>query len=118
MAAGKYDLQILQGKLFDKTFTWKIGTPVDLTGYTAKLRIYTRQTANLLTLSTTLDGSGNGIILGGIAGTVRVLIKTAKTATLTNFTKAAYELQLTRLDGEDLPFLAGHVYVTKEYIDP
>jgi hypothetical protein len=117
MASGNYDLQILQGKLFDKTFTWKIdGTPVDLTGYSAKLRIYNSAGTALLNLSTTLDGSGNGIILGS-DGTVRLVIKTAKTATLT-FTKAKYELQLTRPDAEDLPFLAGNVYVTKEYIDP
>ena len=36
----------------------------------------------LLLLTTTLDGSGNGIVLGGSAGTVEVVMKTAKTASL------------------------------------
>jgi hypothetical protein len=119
MAARKYDLQILRGKLFDTRFTDKIdGTPVDYTGYTAKLRIYNAANANLLTLTNTLDGSGNGIILGGDEGTIRVVIKTAKTATLTTFTRAKYQLQLTRPDDEDVLFLEGNVQVHKEDIDP
>jgi len=118
MSSGRYNLQIGQGKLYDKTFTWKINNvAVNLTGYSARLRFYTTAAPNILTLTTTLDGSGNGIILGGSAGTVRLVIKTAKTATFT-FTKASYELQLTRPDGEDVPFLVGGAYLTKEYIDP
>src|SRR6478609_8717855 len=111
MSSGKYNLQINQGKLYDKTLTWSInGTPVNLTGYSAKLRLYTSSQPNILTLTTTLDGAGNGIILGGSAGTVRIVIKTAKTTTLT-FSKASYELELTQPDGEDVPFLIGGAYL-------
>ena|SRR6478752_1316452 len=118
MSAGRYNLQIGQGKLYDKTFTWKINDAlVNLTGYSAKLRLYTSSQPNILTLTTTLDGLGNGIILGGSAGTVRIVIKTAKTTTF-SFSKASYELELTQPDGEDVPFLIGGAYVTKEYIDP
>lgn len=118
MTAGKYNLQILQGKLFDKTFTWTISsTPVNLTGYSAKLEIIDRDTsAPVIELSTALDDAGNGIILGGSAGTVEVVIKTAKTKTF-GFSIATYELQLTRPDGEDVPFLVGRAYLTTEPVD-
>jgi hypothetical protein len=109
-----YNLNVNQGKLYDKTFTWKIGTtPVNITGYTAKLRAWNAKRTTFLSLSTTLDVNGNGIILGGSAGTVRLVIKTAKTATLPT-ANSSYELQLTRPDGEDIPFFAGGFYVTAE----
>jgi hypothetical protein len=112
--AAIYNLNINQGKLFDKAFTWKIdGAAVNLTGYTAKLRVWDAKKTVILSLSTTLDGTGNGIILGGAAGTVRLVIKTAKTAVLP-LANSRYDLQLTRADGEDIPFLAGGFYVAAE----
>lgn len=117
MSAGRYNIQIGQGKPYDKTFTWQInGALINLTGYSAKLRVSTTATPHVLAL--TLDGAGNGIILGGAAGTVRVVLKSAKTATFM-FSRASYELELTRPDGEDVPFLVvAGAYVTKKYIDP
>lgn len=112
--AATYNLNINQGKLYDKTFTLtKDGTPVDLTGYSAGLRAWDESNSVVFSLSTTLDPQGNGIIIGGAAGTVRVLIKTAKTATLP-VTQLRYDLQLTRPDSEDIPFLAGAVYIAPE----
>ncbi len=118
LEAGVHNLQIRQGKLYDRTFTWKINSiAVDLTGYTARLKMYTSSAVTILLLTTTLDATGNGIILGGAAGTVRVVVKTAKTATLT-FNKCNYELELRRPDNEDIPFLKGNAYLTPETVDP
>lgn len=118
MSAGRYNLQILQGKLYDKTFTWRIdGSLVNLTSYTARLKLLDDNGQVVKLLTTTLDGSGNGLILSGSAGTVEVIMKTALTATFT-FNKGKYELELRRPDGEDLPFLAGNAYLTTEFVDP
>ena len=45
MPAGELDLYIEQGATYRKTLTWKTGspaTPVDLTGYTARLQVRTK----------------------------------------------------------------------------
>jgi hypothetical protein len=118
MAYGKYDLNIQQGTLFDKGFTWKIdGTPVDLTGYAAKMRFYNAVNPNLITLTTTLDGDGNGIILGNSQHNIRIVLKTDKTADLA-FRKAKHEMQLIQPNGEERAFLKGNVYVEPEHVDP
>jgi hypothetical protein len=100
MKAGSYNIQITQGTLYEKTFTWTNGGPINLTGFTAKLKV---KVAGLVVLSLTdvLDGAGNGLVLGGSDGTVELVIKTAKTQTFA-FTKGTYECQLTRPDGEDI----------------
>jgi len=59
----------------------------------------------------------NGIILGGAAGTVELLMKTALTTTF-NFNKVSYELELTQPNGEDIPFIIGSAYLRREFIDP
>lgn len=116
MKASLYNINISQGALFEKPFVWSVaGTPVDLTGYTAKLEILDTDTGEQIDeLSTTLDVNGNGIILGGSAGTVQIVIKTAMTETFT-FQRATYQMELTRPDGEDLPFLYGGVYLKSKY---
>lgn len=112
---GNKSFTIYKGKLFDTTLTWKINSaPVDLTGYTATLRMENPDdgTTQLALLSTTLDGSGNGIIMGGSAGTVRVLMKSALTDTF-DFAEADYDLTIIQPDGEKLPFLEGRMSVVE-----
>ena len=91
MSAIKYDLQLDQGTDFTEIFTIQVLSnpslpydsitnqylPVDLTNYTAALKVDTSYCngVNLLTLT-----SGNGITLGGTLGTVSIDITGSNTS--------------------------------------
>lgn len=116
MQAGTYHIHLTQGTLYEKTWTWTNGgSPVDLTGYHAKLKVRV-EGVEVLSLTDVLDGSGNGLNMGDVDGTVQLVIKTAKSQTF-EFTQGRYECQLTRPDSEDIPFLEGGFYVEQEFID-
>ena len=80
---GRYDMTIYQGASFDTTLTWKVGdpaTPVNLTGYTARLQV--RTSVDAATTALELTTANGGIVLGGAAGTVALAVTAAATATL------------------------------------
>lgn len=84
MAAGKVDLHLEQGAALDKRFIKKHnGLPDSLVGYTAKMQIRPDfgDEDILVDLSTTLV-AGNGIVLGGLAGTIQIIITATTTGTL------------------------------------
>jgi hypothetical protein len=84
--------------------------PVNLTGYTARMNI--RSTVDATTILQSLTTENGGIVLGGVAGTVDLLITATETALFT-FRNAVYDLELisgtvvTRL-------LSGNVTLSKE----
>lgn len=85
MAAGKVDLYIEQGAPLDRKFIKKRnGVPDDLTGYTAKMQIRPEigSATVLITLTSTL-AAGSGIVLGGVAGTIQILISPTATSGFT-----------------------------------
>lgn len=98
---------------FNQAETWdpvltltENGTPVDLTGATARLTIRTKQglAAPILT-----DGdltSADGLTLGDAAGTVAILRSAAQTAAWTVGTYH-YELKITFADGKTRAMLQG-----------
>lgn len=93
MAAGKHDMVLDQGSTFTRQITWKDSTdsPVDLTGYTARMQIRsTVRGANTVLSLTTENGR---IALGGAAGTIDLTIAATTTATLEP-TTYAYDLEL------------------------
>ena len=85
------NLLVFQGATFDQTFTLSVsGSPVNLTGYTAAMKVRATS-ADDAVLSLT---NGSGITLGGALGTVAVVI----TATQTTGIPAGrylYDLELT-----------------------
>ena len=86
-----YNVLMPQGATFDRTFTLAIdSTPVNLTGYTAALKV--RETAAsedaVISLAT-----GSGITLGGAAGTIALLID-ADTAATVPAGDYVYDLEL------------------------
>ena len=114
---GTYNLCINQGATFTRVFVWiagqcgcgTVGTssgPVDLTGYTAALQIraYPLATAILY------DASAN-LTLGGIAGTITLVIPAANTETFT-WWQGVYDLLLTDSSGNATRLLAGAVTVS------
>jgi hypothetical protein len=116
---GRYNgLVVYQGATFDVTFTWRqpvvspatVGTPVDLSGYTARMQIRqsVASTDTLLEL-TTEDG---GITLGGTDGTITLAIDAADTAAVT-WTSGVWDLEMVIGDSVTR-LLYGRIKVSKE----
>jgi len=76
--SAKYNIVCEQAATFNLQFTVQTGNVAwDLTGYTATMTIRPFVGANTTTLVLT---EGNGITLGGVAGTVDITIDAATTA--------------------------------------
>jgi hypothetical protein len=114
MGAGRLDLVIEQGATFDKTVTWKDSSRAakDLTAYTAAMQI--RDTIDSTsTIASSTGGSPTiTITLGGVAGTIQIVIAASVTADFT-FDVAVYDLELTT--GTTVKrLLEGEVKLSKE----
>lgn len=114
MAAAKLKLAIEQGATFRKTLTWKAGKPavaVDLTGCTARMHIRAEITSPtpLVTLTTENDG----ITLGGVAGTIVLLITATATAAFA-WEAGVYDLEVVFANGDVRRLLYGPVVVSLE----
>lgn len=111
-----YDLCIDQNSTFSKTFTWTTYSttgaagaapqPVDLTGWTAAMQIR----AFPLATAVLFDASSD-ITLGGVAGTIALVIPAATTAGFTWFS-GVYDLLLTDPSGNVTRLLSGNVTVS------
>jgi hypothetical protein len=112
MPAGLYDMIAEQGASFDRTLTWRdaTATPIDLTGYAAKMQVRKSLDASsaLLTLSSTA-----GITLGGAAGTVRLEVAATKLSQIPAGIYY-YDLELTSAAGKVTRLLQGKFTVTRE----
>jgi selenophosphate synthetase-related protein len=93
MAAGVYDITIEQGATFTMSLTWKdsTGSPVNLTGYTARMQVRENYEAESTLVS--LTSSGGDITLGGALGTIAVTIAASATQLL-QLDEAVYDLEL------------------------
>ncbi len=117
MSAGTYNLAIEQNATFSLIMTWIAGSycacppvgftpePVDLTGYTAMLQIRPFQ----LSTSILFDASPD-ITLGGVAGTITLIIPATTTQGFTWWT-GVYDLLLTSAAGVATRLLQGNVTV-------
>jgi hypothetical protein len=84
--------------------------PVDLTGFTARMDI--RETLDEVTVIHTLTTENAGITLGGVAGTIDLLIPAATTEGFT-FGNAVYDLEL--INGTVVTrLLGGAITLSKE----
>lgn len=92
-------LSIWLGTTFRKSITVLTGAvgsaPVDLTGYSATMEIFSHTGTVLYTLSTT----NSQITLGGGAGTIALYIPNTDTATFSGWGGAVYELTITDTGG-------------------
>lgn len=115
MSAGKYKLHIMQGSTFRKHFVWKTGEPpvvVNLTGWTARMQIREQIDAELFLVELTTENGG--ITLGGVLGTIDLLLTDAQTTLLT-FDVAYYDIELIAPSGGDVTrLLQGMVINSKE----
>jgi len=117
MRAGKYNITVEQGSTLDFKIIYEDsnGAPADLTGYSAKMQIrpdYADLTnTNYLTLSSSLDPDGTGLIITPLSGSVNIYINATKTDLFT-FDEALYDLELYT-SGSVLRLLEGKVKIKK-----
>lgn len=82
MTAAVQKLICEQGATFAYSITWKdsTGTPINLTGYSARMQV--RPAVSSSTLRLELTSANGRISLGGSAGTISLSISAADTAAL------------------------------------
>ena len=112
MAAGKYNFTIEQGATTDFEIVYKdsTGTPIDISGYTARmdLRATPGATSSHLTLSSSLGPCGTGLNLSGsggltaskplTSGSIGIFISAVSSSAL-SFTEASYDLEIVSGSG-------------------
>lgn len=115
MAAGRYSFVIEQGATtdFEVIYNDSSGTPVDLTGYTARMSIRQSQISTsqlFITLSSSLGPCGTGLNLSGSqsstgypkplsSGSIGIYISAASSSQL-SFNEGYYDLELMSGSGD------------------
>lgn len=108
---GTYNITCPQGATFDKTFSIALdGTPKDLTGFSAALQV--RETFDSTSTVVSLT-NGSGITLGGVLGTINVVISSTATAAIPAG-YYSYDLEITSGAGVKDRLLEGKFVVTPE----
>jgi len=118
VVANQYNIVVEQGATFSLTITYKDseGAAIDLTDTDARMEIrqeYTSESA-LVTLTSAAGGSGNtsGIAMGGVAGTITVVISETETKALTAPATNVYDLELITADGAVTRLVEGKATVS------
>lgn len=113
LSPGNYDITIYQGTTYNQQFTWKDqnDTPINLTGYTA--RMMARTSVDAPTPFITLTTANGGIALGGAAGTITLVMNDSGTSGLTN-TSGVYDLEVIDGSGNVNRLLQGNLFVSAE----
>ena len=110
MTPGKLKLLCPQGSTFSRTLTYKVdSTPVDLTGYEARLQVREYHYSDNFVISLT---DTSGITLGGSAGTIDVLVDATTTTELVPG-DYVYDLELIA-SGTVTRLIEGQFVVTPE----
>ncbi len=110
MTAATRDFTIEQGATFTQRLIWKDSNrnPVNLAGYSARMQARRSATATEALLNLTV---GNGITLGLMDGTITLSIPAATTDTFT-WTRAVYDLELVKPNGDVVRLLQGELSVS------
>lgn len=105
------DLNIEEGATFRRVYVYVSAltplTPIDITGYTARMQFREKfsDVLPLLSLTHVLSTDGQ-IILGGAAGTVQIYIKHTTTETMSG--GGVYDLELVEpVNGDVIRFIQG-----------
>jgi hypothetical protein len=99
MPAGKYSFTVEQGTTVDLTLQYKDANnnPISLSGYSAQMQLRPAfadfTDVKYLTLSSSLDPDGSGLVLTPESGSIRIYISATKTD-LFDFDEALYDLEL------------------------
>ena len=110
----KHNLYVYRGATFSEAITWKDenATPIDLTGFTARMQM--RETVESSTPFLALTTENGGIQLGGAAGTINILATAAATSAITA-NAGVYDLEIVAGDGVTVTrLLEGIVFISPE----
>lgn len=111
LTPGRINFGCPQGSTFRKTLTYKINnTPVNITGYSSRLQVRETHYTTDIIISLT---SGNGITLGGSAGTIDILISASATA-LFDAGTFVYDLEIQSPSGIVDRLIEGSFIVSPE----
>lgn len=99
MAAGYHHFIIEQGATFQNTLTLKDSSDavINLTGYSAEMDL--RKNQDDSTEVITLTVANSRVVMGGAAGTVKLVISASDTSALT-VGDGVYDIELTDADGK------------------
>lgn len=108
----QHDLYIVRGDTWSQAFIYEspADTPVDLTGYSARLQVRDNRLTNSIHLSLS---SGDGDITLDALGNIEVTAEPAVTALL-DFSKARYDLELTSAGGIVTTLIEGNIELIKD----
>lgn len=114
MVAANHDITIEQGATFQLSLIWKqsTGTPVNLTGYTARMQVRRKYTSETPLLSFTTENGA--IVLGGAAGTITVTGMATLTDDLPAPAPGVYDLELVSPSGIVTRLVQGGAFITPE----
>ena len=115
--ADTYNLNIDAGATYQLTVTWNDsnGDPIDLTSYTARMKLKNAHGGATLVSLTESDG----ITLGAALGTVTIVISDTLTSALgdTDYTKGVYDLEVESAGGVTTRLLEGRWVCSPEVTD-
>ena len=117
--ASKLNMTIEQGATFNPVFTYYDNSVIpavviDVTGFTARLQI--RSTLETVTTLLDLTTENAGIILGGVAGTIQLVILPAATTAMvpTDYEEAVYDLEIISGSGIVTRIMKGAIILSTE----
>lgn len=113
MAAARYDFEIEQGTTFVLAFSWKdeAGTPIPLTGYTARMQVRHSVSAEEVLLDLTTEN--DRLVIDELNGRVTIVLDPVVTAAIT-WRKGMYDLELVSPTGGVKRLVEGAVTVSRE----
>ena len=114
--ADLYHIVIAQGDTYQLNITWSDseGTPVNLTSYTARMDVRTNVESSETLLTSQGASPTISLTLGGIAGTILLVISAANTAALLATSRGVYDLELVSNANVVTKILRGNVTVLPE----
>lgn len=109
----KIKLTIYQGATFRKRLVWKApdGTPIDLTGCTARMQVRSEVESAVVLLNLTTENGG--ITLGGATGTIDLLSADDETAAIT-WDGGVWDLEIAHPGGDVTRLAQGSISVSPE----
>ncbi|WP_270175218.1 hypothetical protein [Diaphorobacter sp. ED-3] len=109
----KLKFTIYQGATFRKRLMWKApdGTPIDLSGCTARMQVRAEVESPTVLLSLTTENGG--LTLGGAAGTVDLYVSDEDAGAIT-WDAGVWDLEIVHPSGEVTRLAQGSIAVSPE----
>jgi hypothetical protein len=112
MVPGKYNIVCPQGSTLDQQLTYSINdVDVNLTGYSARMQVREKHTSTNAVLN--LTNSNGGIVLGGVDGTINIVVTAGQSTELTA-KEYVYDLELVSASNVVTRLIEGKFIVTPE----